>query len=152
MYKRQLLFHSKHWKNTFFEWENKIPFLGSLSFKEYAKESIVGTGIIGSPFEKAIPLLNPKPILKPVKEPGPILTAIASISLTVLFDLSKTFLTKPVIKMGLDLFYKDIKLKRRNSVGFENKIKQTVIIEPKKTQFFNKTNYKKIVDSSLVRL
>ena len=65
---------------------------------------------------------------------------------------SKTFLTKPVIKMGLDLFYKDIKLKRRNSVGFENKIKQTVIIEPKKTQFFNKTNYKKIVDSSLVRL
>ena len=54
--------------------------------------------------------------------------------------------------MVLDLFYKDIRLKRRNSVGFENKIKQTVIIEPKKTQFFNKINYKKIVDSSLVRL
>ena len=65
---------------------------------------------------------------------------------------SKTFLTKPVLKVGLDLFYKDIKLKRKNSVGFENKIKQTVIIEPKKTQFFNKTNYKKVVDSSLVRL
>ena len=65
---------------------------------------------------------------------------------------SKTFLTKPVLKLGLDLFYKDFKLKRRNSVGFENKIKQTVIIEPKRTQFFNKTNYKKVVDSSLVRL
>ena len=72
-----------------------MPFLGSLSFKEYARESIVGTGIIGSPLEKAIPLLNPKPILRPVKEPGPILTAIASILLTVLFDLSKAFLTKP---------------------------------------------------------
>ena len=33
---------------------------------------------------------------------------------------SKTFLTKPVIKMGLDLYYKNFKLKRRNSVGFEN--------------------------------
>ena len=65
---------------------------------------------------------------------------------------SKTFLTKPVLKLGLDLFYKDIKLKIRNSVGFENKIKQIVIIEPKKTQFFNKTTYKKVVDSSLVRL
>ena len=45
--------------------------------------------------------------------------------------------------MGLDLFYKDIKLKRRNSVGFENKIKQTVIIEPKKTQFLIKLTIKK---------
>ena len=52
--------------------------------------------MIGNPFEYAIPLQKPRPILKPVNEPGPMLTANASISLMVLFELSRVV----VIKLG----------------------------------------------------
>ena len=48
--------------------------------------SKVGTGIIGRLFAKAKPFANPRPILNPVKEPGPIETDIASIVLIKVLD------------------------------------------------------------------
>ena len=54
-----------------------IPTSGFLLLQENAKDIIVETGIIGKLFENASPFEKLNPILRPVKEPGPILTAIA---------------------------------------------------------------------------
>ena len=50
-----------------------------------------GTGTIGKLLEKARPFANPNPTRSPVKEPGPMLIAIASISSNVFLLYPKLF-------------------------------------------------------------
>jgi hypothetical protein len=58
-----------------------IPSVGKNFLVLYANAIIVDTGMIGNFFENAKPFVKLNPILKPVNEPGPILTAKASILL-----------------------------------------------------------------------
>ena len=62
----------------------------SSTFIAWAKDANVDIEIKGKSNEKQIPLAAETPIRSPVKEPGPLLTAIASISLNVLFADFKT--------------------------------------------------------------
>ena len=55
-----------------------------LTLIDLAKDANVGIEIKGKSNEKQSPFAAETPILSPVKEPGPLLTAMASISLNVL--------------------------------------------------------------------
>ena len=65
------------WQNTFSPWEWIKPISGFSSLQLKANDIIVGIGTIGKLWEKAKPLAKLNPILSPVKDPGPLLTAIA---------------------------------------------------------------------------
>ena len=58
-----------------------IPRVGKNFLELYASAIIVEIGMIGKFFENAKPFVKLNPILKPVNEPGPMLTANASILL-----------------------------------------------------------------------
>ena len=63
-----------------------------------------------------------------------------------------TIFSKPVIKMCTNMYYNDLRIKKRNSGGFEKKIFQCAIIKTKKKSLFNKSTFKQVVEVSSINL